>query len=463
MDRTTPARLRLPAILSLLALAVWALPDGVRAQMEGQGRVLPYEPYGPRSVRAQLAESLRLLGLDRVHRELGIRGAGVGVLVIDDWTFRPERGYVHGQAVAETIRGAAPEATLWFCRLDFAQAGPQELADCLNDVLLQDLPVRVVNLSFASGDGLYGEPCGFLAQDPRNPLARAIRALYERGVIFVAASGNDGFKRGLRFPACLPEVLSVGATYDFTGEAVFRSEQVSCADRAAPDRVTCYSDVAPYLDVVAPGTVVSTPSAPDFGGTSAAAPLVSGVAALLLSAQSRLTAPEVVRVLRSTGVPAFDPRANAYFPRVDAYRALQAVLSPFPAPPAGLGAFDANGNGLIDDSEFFAAVDAWIGGSLPDGAFFALIDAWVARAPVRGTASPSPPPLSLHGLRLENADTIWIYDARGRRLAAISRPRLPQLQRLLRRRANGVYLYVIQESDSEGHRVRTVGKLVVLR
>ena len=441
-------------MLALLALAILGIPYGVRAE----GRVVPYEPRA--LVKAQLAESLRLMGLDRVHRELGITGAGVGVLVIDDWTFNPEQGFVHGQAVAETIQGAAPGATLWLCKLDFAQAEPQDLVDCLNDILLRDLPVRVVNLSFASGDGLYGEPCGFLAQDPRNPLAQAIRALSERGVIFVAASGNDGFKGGLRFPACLPGVLSVGATYDFTGEAVFQSEQVSCSDRAVPDKVTCYSDVAPYLDVVAPGTVISTPSTPNFGGTSAAAPLVSGVIALMLSVHPSLTAAEIVDILRSTGVPAFDPGANAYFPRVDAYRALQAVLPSLPgaSPALGLEAFDTNKNGLIDDEEFFAAVDAWIVGTLPDEVFFALIDAWVARAPVRGLSSS---PSSLSNLR--NADKIWIYDVQGRLLVEISHPRLPQLQRLLRRWANGVYLYVIQERNPEGHWERTVGKLVVLR
>lgn len=473
MDKTKRPSLRSAALLVVALAAAFVLLPAVIAPGSPPARAEGplVRPYTSSEVRPQLVESLRLMGLDRVHRELGITGAGVGVLVMDDWTLNPAQGYVHGQAVAETVQAAAPGATLWLCKLDFAQAGPEDLTACLEEVFRKDLPIRVVNLSFASGDGLFGEPCGFLAQgpDPRSPLAQAIQALSQRGVIFVAASGNDGFKGGLRFPACLPEVVSVGATYDFTGEVVFQSEQVSCADQAVPDKVTCYSDVAPYLDVVAPGTVIRTPSAPNFGGTSAAAPLVSGVIALMLSVQPSLTPPEVVEILRSTGVPAYDPRAGTAFPRVDAYRALQAVLSlpppplpPGPTPGLGLEAFDTNGNGLIDDPEFFAAVDAWIAGSLSDGLFFALIDAWVEQVPVRpsslgaGWSGSSP---ALGALR---ADRVWIYDARGRLLAQIAHPTPSRLARRISRWANGVYLYVALW-EVEGRWVRTVGKLVLLR
>ncbi len=57
------------------------------------------------------------------------------------------------------------------------------------------------------------------------------------------------------------------------------------------------------------------------------------------------------------------------------------------APPGGglfspLKRFDANGNNLIDDPEFFAIIDAWIAGQLDTPLFFQAIDLWVSQRPI---------------------------------------------------------------------------------
>jgi len=280
------------------AVAVTALADasvGVK-----QNEPSPDSAAGL-TVRAQLAESLPLLGVDRVQRELGLSGRGVGVLIVDDWT----EG--HGQAVTEIVRAVAPGARLRFCRLNFERATSWDLATCLRRAVQRWADLRVVNMSFAAGDHLFAQPCGGL----RDPLAAEIRRLARRGVVFVAAAGNDGLRGALRYPACLPEVLSVGASYDFEGWVEFRTEQVQCVDRAEPDKLACYSNAAPFLDVVAPGTALSTPSNPEFGGTSAAAPLVSGLVALLLEADPTLTLDRLRRRLRETADVAWDPPTGA--------------------------------------------------------------------------------------------------------------------------------------------------------
>ena len=391
------------------------------------------------TVRAQLAESLPLLGVDRVQRELGLSGRGVGVLIVDDWT----RG--HGQAVTEIVRAVAPGARLRLCRLDFERATSWDLAACLRRAVQSWPDVRVVNMSFAAGDHAFAQPCGGL----RDPLADEIRRLARRGVVFVAAAGNDGLRGALRYPACLPEVLSVGASYDFEGWVEFRTEQVQCVDRAEPDKLACYSNAAPFLDVVAPGTVLSTPSNPEFGGTSAAAPLVSGLVALLLEADPTLTLDRLRRRLRETADAAWDPPTGARHPRVNAWRAALATVS------AGWGpglqarrAFDANGNGRVDDAEFFKAIDAWVAGRLDDRLFFALIDLWVQGATSSANASAS---ASVSAGT--NAEALWItsialFDAGGRLVWrhrwGAARPlgrALAALQQSARL-PNGVYFYV---------------------
>ena len=50
--------------------------------------------------------------------------------------------------------------------------------------------------------------------------------------------------------------------------------------------------------------------------------------------------------------------------------------------PPGAAQFDANGNGLIDDSELFTAIDQWIAGTISNELFFQVLDAWVSQASV---------------------------------------------------------------------------------
>lgn len=403
-------------------------------------------------VRAQLAQSLHLLGVGRVHRELGITGKGVGVLIIDDWT-PDEQGLVHGQAVADIIRAVAPGARLSFCKLDFEQATEQDFTSCLTSAM-REPQIRVVNISFSIGNSLFSQPCDFLD----DPLTRTIRQLSKMGVVFVAAAGNNGIKNALLFPACLPETISVGASYDFQGLVEFESEKVRCRDRASVDQVTCYSNVADFLKVVAPGTVISTPSAPDFGGTSAAAPIVSGVIALMLQADPTLSPQEILQKLQATASQAFDPATSRFYPRVDAYGAVKAVkeanLSPI---PSTVEEFDTNGNGLIDDEELFAAIDRWLELKISEQLFFMVLDAWVQARHLKASGQRR-----LTEFALAKAERIELFDLQGRRLAHLTGAAWPQLLRLAPTLAKGVYPYVAA-LRGEGGIVRRVGKLIIMR
>lgn len=94
--------------------------------------------------------------------------------------------------------------------------------------------------------------------------------LVAAGIAVVAASGNQGSPSSLTFPACLPGVVSVGASDDDGGVAAF-------------------SNTGPDLDLLAPGspvdtTVLTSLDASGFAeqhGTSFAAPHVAAAFALL--------------------------------------------------------------------------------------------------------------------------------------------------------------------------------------
>ncbi|MCX7740352.1 MAG: S8 family serine peptidase [Meiothermus sp.] len=161
-------------------------------------------------------------------------------------------------------------------------------------VPLNPYPVRVINLSFG-GEGTC---------PPGSPWYEATRRVLGLGVVLVAAAGNqnrpaEGFE-----PASCPGVIAVGAT-------------------DALNRRASYANYGPRVDLYAPGGMLSrdddndgqpdgllslgfSQGAPGYAyvqGTSFAAPLVGGAAALLLSREPGLSPAGLAERLRGRARP----------------------------------------------------------------------------------------------------------------------------------------------------------------
>lgn len=177
---------------------------------------------------------------------------------------------------------------------------------------------RIVNLSLGGGTGSRTE---------RDALTAA------SGVLFVAASGNDG------------------ADNDAVGRFPCNYELVNVVCVGASDRNDARAGFSNYgartVDLVAPGVEIASTFPGDrytyMSGTSMAAPHVSGVAALVLSRAPGLTVPQLRNALLSSVdvLPALQP-VTVTGGRVNAARAVQAAGSaagsqtgPSSAPPTG--------------------------------------------------------------------------------------------------------------------------------
>ncbi len=149
---------------------------------------------------------------------------------------------------------------------------------------------------------------------PSNVLADAVNYAVRRGVLVVAAAGNDGQSAPV-YPAAYPDVLAVAAT-DWNDERWSLSNFGDYVDLAAPGVAILSTD---WTGGVGPYAMRS--------GTSMAAPHVAGVAALMLAVNPALTAEAVTELLTSTardlGAPGWDPYYG--YGRVDAARAVQAA------------------------------------------------------------------------------------------------------------------------------------------
>jgi subtilisin family serine protease len=433
-------------------------------------------------VRAQLAESLSVTGVHRVKSNLSANGEGAGVLIIDDWN-SAFNGSPHGNSVLEVVQAIAPEADVWLCKLDFTLALMPDFVGCLQEMETRGLPVQIVNMSFSMGDKFYRNSCGFDLTE----FGREIHRFAQKGVTFIGAAGNQGVKDSLRFPACHSDVISVGATYDMDGGSLtFQSSEFSCKDSAELDKITCYSNVANYLDILAPGTTVSTPSNSRFGGTSASAPIVTGIAALMISENPSLRKSQLLQTLRNTGKPVYDAGTRKSYSRVDAFAAVSAASSPSRnvGPSQGIVVteksivnFDRNGNGTIEDLEFFSALESWISMEIDNDVFFQLIDVWTSQVLVQRIEekeelsaelriNSSPNSIIFSAANQAKLANVMIYDAAGRPVYRGS-SNGNQLRWDVRSSrgsilANGVYFYTLL-IEIEGRLLRQTGKMAVIR
>jgi serine protease AprX len=167
--------------------------------------------------------------------------------------------------------------------------------------------IRVINLSFGT-DSL---------QDPKyDPLSYAVEAAWRAGIVVVVSVGNDGpTATRVGNPALNPYVIAVGGSDiagtlgrndDTIGAFSTRGNFTRHADLVAPGRsIVSLRDPGSFVDVNYPGGLVADGTGRFFkgSGTSQAAAVVSGAAALLLQQRPTLTPDQVKKLLMSTATP----------------------------------------------------------------------------------------------------------------------------------------------------------------
>jgi len=238
--------------------------------------------------------------------------------------------YSHGTGVAGVMagsggtapRGIAPGAKIVAIRVTDGNGKiffTSQVISALDSILASPVHVDAVNMSFGFG-ALTDGACdaGNLA------LADAIARVRDRGIVVVAASGNDASKNGLRAPACIASVVSVGAVYHTN---LVSASLLGCTDTPAEvDRVTCFSNSDSTLDLLAPGYNVPAPAkgggASNAKGTSFSAPHVTGAVALLRGIDPQLTPDAIEQLLESTGRPIVDSGNGVTTPRLDLFAAV---------------------------------------------------------------------------------------------------------------------------------------------
>jgi serine protease AprX len=210
--------------------------------------------------------------------------------------------------------------------------------------------IRVANLSLGAAP---------VASYKDDPLAAAAELAWFSGIVVVTSAGNKGESGAstITVPATDPYVITVGATNDQGTNARWDDSIATWSSRGP----TAYDNLQ-KPDVVASGSrVVSIRSSGSYleqslglgrvvdtnyfrlSGTSMAAPVVAGVAALVIAANPALTPNQVKYIIKATARKLGGYGANAQGAgQVDAAAAVEMATSGATIPPANVNQRPSN-------------------------------------------------------------------------------------------------------------------------
>ncbi len=228
----------------------------------------------------------------------------------------------HGTHVAGIVasedsvyRGIAPNAKIVALKACDAtgscdwQSTFNSLDWCINNASLYNITAISMSLGSSLNSSSY---CDDYDLDMTSKINNAVA----KNISVVIASGNDGNSSGISFPACIENATSV-------------------ASSTKTDEISSFSNRASILDLLAPGSSITSTYLSGFAtmsGTSMAAPHVSGSIALLQ--QSRIleigrnyNVYEIERILKNNGKSINDSTGLNYS-RINIFNSIDSFIAP---------------------------------------------------------------------------------------------------------------------------------------
>ena len=268
--------LRQAAPRAAIDLDHYYYPDGAPPDCEGQA-CATFSLVGWDSDRLGQCGPLPLIGM--VDTAIDVENAalvGQSLEVIDGGPATAQAGTDHGTAIAALLIGRSDSTTPGlFPHARLVAVSAFERTKDGNDRMDVASLVAAIETLLEKGVGVINLS---LSGPPNAILEQAVASAYAKGVVLVAAAGNEGPGAPPSYPGAYPQVVSVTAV----------DRDLNVYKRA---------NAGDYVDVAAPGvniwTATSSAHPRPRSGTSYAVPFVTAAAALLKAANRSLSPGEV--------------------------------------------------------------------------------------------------------------------------------------------------------------------------
>lgn len=233
-------------------------------------------------------------------------------------------GIITGNGTQSPQGGAPAAATVIVRVLDDQNRfySSSDIVATLDWIASQHPDAKVVNLSLGTNQ-LFDATCDDSTAWTM-ALAQAAAAVAANGTLMTVSSGNQASPTSIAAPACLSNVLAVGAVWD---SAMSDQNFLGCTDSGiVADKPTCFTNSNAGVALYAPGAYTTSSgldgATSSYGGTSQAAPLVASCIADLFQFKPSLTRDRVKAALIASPTRVTDPKNGLSFPRLDCEQAL---------------------------------------------------------------------------------------------------------------------------------------------
>jgi subtilisin family serine protease len=209
----------------------------------------------------------------------------------------------HGSNVAAIVHQVAPQAGLLsfdvFTGNGDGAGAPDWAIHRALETLVQRQSVlrRIVAANLSIGGATPFDSC-------QGGIQGDLATLRQADILPVISAGNGARSGlgayGIAYPGCLPEAITVGATYDANVGSTYYGFHKCGDDVTWADKVTCFSQTGSALDVLAPGADIAGGGG-TWTGTSQAAPHVAGALAVLAAARPAASTADLESAVVNSG------------------------------------------------------------------------------------------------------------------------------------------------------------------
>lgn len=230
---------------------------------------------------------------------------------------------VTGVAAATGNNGVGIAGMDWKCKIMVLKVLDNNIDGLFSD--------EIEAIFYAADNGIHVGNMSFGGMESSAAFQEAVEYAHSKGVLLVAASGNEG-REVAQFPAAYRTVMAVGGSHPDDTRITVENTQGGFGSN--------YGD---HLDVVAPGSgifstrILRSDAYGFFGGTSFSAPMVSGLACLIKGLDMSKTPDEIREIIQNSAEDLIGNKAedtegydNFYgFGRINAHNALLLTQADF--------------------------------------------------------------------------------------------------------------------------------------